>query len=180
MNRSSWLSWLSTGGSRSFPQPCVGSSLQLSQLARAHLHRVLSTAVELLVKSEKLSPRVSQSIRAHFPSRTQSGDTTCSCLQPTPTDVQILREGGAGRLPGAEPNPQVTGLGSETSGRIRLHRPLPAPPRTAPTQQALVPPASHRPPVVGLPASDQGKSFQGLCSQSKGPRCQSIKNFDKG
>lgn len=108
-----FLAVLATGGSQGFPQPCVGS-LQLSQAARAHLHRVLPTAAELVVKSKKLSPRekqVSQCIREQFPSRTQSGDTTCSGLQTTPTDVQIPREGGAGRLPGAEPNPQVTGLG---------------------------------------------------------------------
>lgn len=74
----------------------------------------------------------------------------------------------------------MTGLGSEASGRIRLHRPLPAPPRKALTRLGLVLPASHRPPAVGLPVANQSQSFQGLCSQSKGPRCQSTKNSDKG
>lgn len=70
-----------TGGSRTFPQPCVGSSLQLSQPARAHLHRVLSTAVELVVKSEKLSPRGKASLPKHPGTVSQQNPKWGHCMQ---------------------------------------------------------------------------------------------------
>lgn len=131
---------------------------------------------ETLSTGKSKSPKAS---RRSFPAEPKVGTLHAAVCSPPPRMFRFPEKEELGAFPELN-HPQVTGLGSEASGRIRLHRPLPAPPRKALTRLGLVPPASHRPPAVGLPAADQGQSFQGLCSQSKGPGRQSTKNFDKG